>query len=418
VNYNIPLDPAAFATLQNTMTEGALKSYMERAAAETQKQLQQTTTAATQEAQSASQDYLQAAQQPVPEPDALAQFVPSLLGNIASVISQNPSYREQAQKDIHEKRQDLRQKRADNLLALKDMWDTKARLAANAGDREAEINARLKVEQLSKIAEQMLDAQREAHGLALEDLKHKHELEQIGARGRQERLTQAEKPVVGAGLPPGQDESSYINIRETLDGQSTPYVDISQVKGQKLHDTLLAYGRINKLPVVDATGDQALKLIKDTKGNLDTITENIIPLLPAGGGLKRGTAAFDNWWKSTLQMPGKGAQLAAYPAYRTAAITTIQTLASLGKGLRINQAEIRAAQNFDYPTIYDSQETARAKFDILQTMMSHMEGAILGRPPSEAEVAKVLKALRELKSKGTIEAPKVIRYDKNGKRLN
>jgi len=394
-----------------------LKSYMERAAAETQKQLQQTTTAATQEAQSASQDYLQAAQQPVPEPDALAQFVPSLLGNIASVISQNPSYREQAQKDIHEKRQDLRQKRADNLLALKDMWDTKARLAANAGDREAEIKARQTSEQLSKTVETMLEAQREAHGMELENLRHRHELEQIGARGRQERETNAAKPVVGAGLPPGQDESSYINIRETLDGGSTPYVDISQVKGQKLHDTLLAYGRANKLPVVDATGDQALKLIKDTKGNLDTITENIIPLLPAGGGLKRGTAAFDNWWKSTLQMPGKGAQLAAYPAYRTAAITTIQTLASLGKGLRINQAEIRAAQNFDYPTIYDSQETARSKFDILQTMMSHMEGAILGRPPSEQEVAKVLKAIRELKS-GSVEAPKVIRYDKNGKRLN
>jgi len=173
VNYNIPLDPAAFATLQNTMTEGALKSYMERAAAETQKQLQQTTTAATQEAQSASQDYLNAAQQPVPEPDALAQFVPSLLGNIASVISQNPSYREQAQKDIHEKRQDLRQKRADNLLALKDMWDTKARLASSAGDREAEINARLKVEQLSKIAEQMLETQREHHGMELERLRQK-----------------------------------------------------------------------------------------------------------------------------------------------------------------------------------------------------------------------------------------------------
>ena len=219
MNYNIPLDPAAFATLQNTLTPEGVLSYMERQGQLQQKQLADTTRQATQEAQSASQDYMQATQQPVPEPDALAQFVPSLLGNIASVISQNPSYREQAQKDIHEKRQDLRQKRADNLLALKDMWDTKARLASSAGDREAEIKARQTSEQLSKTIDVMLENQREAHGLGLENLRHKHELEQIGARGRQDRLTQAGKLGLGTGPAGSPVVDNWVKLLTT--GQAT-----------------------------------------------------------------------------------------------------------------------------------------------------------------------------------------------------
>src|SRR5262249_5819362 len=101
-------------------------------------------------------------------------------------------------------------------------------------------------------------------------------------------------------------------------------------------------------------------------------------------------------------------RLSGYPAIRTGAIQTIQALASLGKGLRINQAEINAAMNFDYPRVNDTQATALEKFRILGMMMDHLEKAALGMPPTRDESMAVVRAVNKL-NYGTPAGPGPVR---------
>jgi hypothetical protein len=400
------LDPATFATLINTLGPAGALTQLQASELEQQKQLQQATTQATQDASEAGQQYQQAAAAPVPHPSPLDQFLPSLLGGIASVVSRDPSFRQHAQEQIANQRKDLVQQRVDNLSALKDSWDKKAQMAESAGDLEQTIKARQTSERLTRTMDQLLHGQEGQNALAVQSLRNQGDLAVEKERTRGALAVQNAKPTaLTTGLPDGTDENSFVMLQDRPDGTKTPYVDVSQVKGQKLHDTLAAYAKKSGLPLVDTKGQDALTLIGTTRQNIADITSRIIPHLPTGGGFKRAAQGGVKKVEAALQTPGEGSLLAAYPATRTAAISTIQTLASLGKGLRINQAEIQAAQNFDYPKVTDSQETARNKFAILGMMIDHMENTILGKPPSQAEVASVMRAYRNIQSGKPVSLP-------------
>lgn len=396
---NFALDPASFATLQSTLGPAGALSILQAQQLEQQKQLQQATTQATQQAQQAGQAYQQAAAAPVQEPSALDQFLPRLLGGIASVVARDPQFAQRADQDINQQRRGLLQNRLDNLAALKESWDKKAAIAEHANDLEQTISSRQKSEQISKLMDQLNETA--AQKSRLEQIQETGRQQRLTEqeRGKQDRLTQQEKNkgVISGGAE-GASGADYIQLYNRPDGTQVPYVDLSQIKGQKLHDALKAYALQNKLPATDARGREALDLIGSVRGDISSITQDIIPLLPSGGGFKRMREGAANIAQKTLQTSGKGATLAAYPATRTAAIKTIQALASLGKGLRINQAEIKAAQEFDFPRDTDTQEVANKKFKILGMMLGHIEDAILGNPPSNAEVQKVLNAARALRA--------------------
>jgi len=112
--------------------------------------LAQHTQQATQAAQQAGQQYQQAAQQPAPDLGMFQALIPALFGNVASVLSGNPSYQQEGQQQVKQSRAQLLQQRADNLQALQDVFKQKAEAAQKAGDFEAEATARTKLEALSK----------------------------------------------------------------------------------------------------------------------------------------------------------------------------------------------------------------------------------------------------------------------------
>src|SRR6185295_6059184 len=178
------LDPATFATLQSTLGPAGALNLAQAQELEQQKQLQSATSQATTEANQAQTAYQGAAAAPIPEPDALSQFLPALMGGIASVVSRDPAYREHAENEINQRRKNLVQARLDNLGSLKDAWDKKAAAASRANDLEQEITSRQKSEQLSRAMQQMLVGQQGENAIQLEKLRQKGDIETEKLRGK------------------------------------------------------------------------------------------------------------------------------------------------------------------------------------------------------------------------------------------
>ena len=170
-----------------------------------QEALAQRTSQATQEAQQAQSQYQEAAAAPAPDLSTLQQFLPTLFGNVASVLSGDKGFRERAQEGMQTDRQALMQARAQNLTSLRDVWSQRADTARQAGNLEAEAEFRLKHEKISKTLDQMeqeKDRQAEIEkerirqsGRAAESAQeHKNRLAEISAQGAQQRQTLAAKP--------------------------------------------------------------------------------------------------------------------------------------------------------------------------------------------------------------------------------
>jgi len=160
---------------------------------------------ALEEAQGAGQEYQEAAAAPPPQLEPGAEFLPALFGNIASVLAQTPEYRQRAQEGIQQQKAMLLQTRAQNLQALRDVYQQKAEAAQRLGDMETQEKARVKHEQISKLYDQILDSQRQQGALELErerqkgrkeetSQEHAARLAEIVARGVQERETMGAKP--------------------------------------------------------------------------------------------------------------------------------------------------------------------------------------------------------------------------------
>ena len=146
---------------------------------------------------------------------------------------------------------------------------------------------------------------------------------------------------------------------------------------------------------VDAKADAGLKAADAVKSTLGTIQQQIQDKLPkdAQGRIIGGAA------NKLSQLFQTQPELAAFGAWRTAAIQTVQALAQPGMGLRINQAEINAAMNNDLPQITDTVATAQQRLKNLETMLESKESSTLTRnrqegsgggvtPPPGAKVEK------------------------------
>lgn len=140
-------------SLSGSMSAMDVIGELERLQAEQAAGLAQRTQALQQSAGAAEGAYTQAAAQPPPQLDAMSAFLPALFGNIASVISQNPSYRENAQQTVQQRRGDLLLSRQQNLQALRDVYSQKADEAQRAGDLETVEKYRGKFETLGKTLE-------------------------------------------------------------------------------------------------------------------------------------------------------------------------------------------------------------------------------------------------------------------------
>lgn len=125
-----------------------------------QEELAQRAQAAEQAAAAAQQGYQQAAAAPPPQPPIADVFVPTLLGNLASVIAQDKGFTERAQQGIQGRRAELIKARSDNLQALRDVYSQRADEAQRAGDLETTEKYRRQFELASKTID-VLEAQKD-----------------------------------------------------------------------------------------------------------------------------------------------------------------------------------------------------------------------------------------------------------------
>lgn len=141
--------------LQGTLTADDILSQAEALRRQQEAMLAQRTQAATQQAQQAQQAYGDAAAQPPAQLDPNDQFVQTLIGNLASTIGGEPSYREKAQENIKLSKVSLIQQRKANLEALQGAAEQSAKAAAEAGDHEQEIKIRSQIESRNKALDQL-----------------------------------------------------------------------------------------------------------------------------------------------------------------------------------------------------------------------------------------------------------------------
>lgn len=174
------------------------------------------TQAATQAATQAGQQYQQAAQAPPPELNPIAALIPSLFGDVASILSQNPTYAERGQQQVQESRAQLLRNRADNLKASLQTWQQKAEEAQKAGDFEAEAKARSTLErqhrlydEVSKQADRSFQSEQKQ-----KDRENQLELQRLRNEGAlMSAQVNASRPVGGAtgqGFDPGSVAQSII----------------------------------------------------------------------------------------------------------------------------------------------------------------------------------------------------------------
>ena len=390
-----------------TPEQAAILAQYQALAQQQAQQLSQNTQQAQQGATQAAEQYQQAAAQPPPNPYDLGAFLTMLGGNTASILGGTPSYRENAQQRVQQSRAEQLKARADNLQALQDVAAQKAAEAKRAGDLETEHKFRSQFETLGK---QLDLVNANAQRAASDERQNKMFAEQEKLQNMRDAAAaarQANKAKAGAVTVGGQeiDPTDYVIARDTPEGEKRGVVDLSQVKQAKVKDYLTNYAKQNGLAVWDQRETNADQLLNTVEQDMQDVKDRIIPLLPnvsgkglIGGALERGAKGAENKAKAFFQTPGEGEALAGYPAIRTGAIKTIQALAVLGKGLRINQAEINAAMNFDYPRIDDSQGTANEKFRILGMMAKHIRQALLGQTPDPKEVADVIRSSRAIKA--------------------
>lgn len=410
------LNPEFLGSLQNTLTPAGVLDQFAAEVARQQEAAAAMTESASKQAGAAGQAYQQAAQAPVPDVNPLAALARTSLGNVASVISGNKDYSERAREDVQTQRKNLVQARLDNLTALKATYERKAAALEQAGHDEEALKARLSIEKLSKTLDVLGKEQDHAAALAVADKQGANRLKEIAATGAEARRTEGVrsenetklaqlKADLEAKGQTGVNIADNADLYTMADGTQVPYVNLGGIPLPKQKQAVRDAARSAGVPALNDKEASALKMVSSVKGDMQYITDNIIPLLPSSGGMNRVAQGTMNRARATFQVGETGQMLAGYPATRTAAIKTIQALASLGTGLRINQAEIKAAQDFDYPRIDDSQGTAKYKFKILDMMLGHIEGALLGRPASEAEVQKALRAAAAIK-RGQIPAEK------------
>ena len=219
----MPLD---LGPLMGTLSGMNAQTFADAIAQQMQEEAARRTAEAAQASQAAGQEYQQAAGDQAPDVDPLAQSLGLSLGNIASVIGQDPEFRKRAQENIKTQRAQLLQTRADNLKALQDVFSQKAKAAQDAGDLEAQTEARIKLEQLSKTHERILETQKQAgrvelagiEGKTARDVAEIRERESAGAAAKaistEQRRVSGATASIAAGVRADPDIKNFVTIRD------------------------------------------------------------------------------------------------------------------------------------------------------------------------------------------------------------
>jgi hypothetical protein len=344
-----------------------------------------------QQATQAQQAYNQMAAAPPPQVSGARAGLNELLGSVASILSGNQAYRETASQRLQKEQQALMESRVQNLTSLKNLYDQRAEAAKSLGNSIAEEENRIKRDRLDKSLETINKARAQ-----------QYEMDQIDKRARAEAAkTAATKEVVTP-----QEMGQAVRTAVLADGTPITYVDMRMAKDKEERATLRAIAQKNGAQIWDQQTAETVAKTQKSTADIDGILENI-GIFPRPGTAERIQDIAKNAWYVKTQT-GNGVWLKKYEAQvRSAAISAVQTVASLGKGFRLNKAEIDAMQDYDFPKVTDSQDVARGKLEVLREMISHVENiAVYGNPyrvPAGASEALVAR-YRELKAESARQA--------------
>lgn len=383
---NGQLTPQDLGSLAGTLDNAGILTLMDAAQKNQALLLTQKAQEAQAGAQQAQQAYQQAAAAPAPELSAGQRFIPSLLGDVASIIGETPVYRERAQADLAQQQARLMQVRRDNMQALRDLYLQNADEAQKAGDLETTEKYRTKFETLTK-AQEVVDK-------GLERKQHEADQKQEAALRREQMSNALNQSLVNQGISPGgpglpvrgellptMDKLSAqfgmggggiadIPVGEVItvdgpDGEPVQLYDPGDATGNARNAGLIAAKRLG----IKAIAKDQRKTLDDIQGARDNATDilnQVLPYLPDTPE-ERFTVGPVNTAKRLLQMQ---AELGGYLSWRTAAIKALRATAGSG-GLRINQKEIELAVANDIPKITDTKAVAIQKMTNIRIMLDN-----------------------------------------------
>lgn len=397
-------DPSILASLQNTLTPAGVLSQMQAAGEQEQAALAAKAKAASEAATAAGSQYQQAAAAPPPQLDPLSQSLPQLLGNVASTLTNDPGYASRAHQNVTQAHDDLIRARVQNLQALRESWDMKAKAAQDAGNLEATLTARTKSEQLSKTLDVLLQGQKEkaAQGLtefnAGEEMKR---LKQTGSnqialereRGAQDRATLATKAkfdkTTNASVVNDYFSDPQFN-KETRDG--VKYFDATNVPADKnTRNAALAYASQNGRVFVNKDEASRLQAAEEVFRSLDDVSQVMTDILPQSGGAERVRKGAQNLMAAATRTGANAPAIAAFNNSQMEGIRVIQSLAAgAGSGFRLNQSEINMITK-RWPQLTDDIGTARWKVFWDKRFIENKQRTFFGKPalplPSYSDIA-------------------------------
>jgi hypothetical protein len=349
--------------------------------AQQQQELAQRTQQATQAASQAQGQYEQAAAQPPPDLNMFAQLIPALLGNTASVLSQNPVYSERGQQEVQQSRSDLLKARAQNLQGLMQTAQAKAEAAQKAGDFEAEHKARAtldsihqKYDTVKQNADRAADKEAAAAKQAGEmDLQRLRNQGQLDVQRLQNQGGMAKTAAAANMSTAGAMDFLKDSIITTANG-----VRILNASGMTPTDQTKAkrWASENGVKYGDPKTMDKLHNVEGARTNLQAMLNQAAEILPATPQ------------ERVLKAPGIAGSIAmqtnptrsAWKTWRIQAIKQLTAIAGgMGSGLRINQAEIMQAVKNDIPTEYDTLPVATAKINNVLAMLDRNEDPYLSQ---------------------------------------
>ncbi len=330
--------------------------------------LAQQAQAAQQAQQQAQQSYQQLAQAPPPQLSPADTFLPTLIGNIASTIAQDPGYRQRAETGIQQSRAAMLKQRADNLTSQRDVWNQRAEEAKAAGDLEAREKYHNKIASLDKQLELVMANQGRAqarddavaarkaaqeNALALEATRQKNRLE------LQRNTAQGKTTAVATQLP----------VRTTVSG--IKWRDVTGLTGEARNQAILDSGA-KGLPYVMGPEATTLKEIQVARINANKLRTFIKDVLPPNWQSRPEYIAKNSWGRF-LQSNKKAA---AFGAWRESAITQLKAAAAV-TGNRQAQKQFEQVLKNDIPQFGDDIPTALERLDIVDQMLGSREDTIL-----------------------------------------
>ena len=331
-------------------------------------QLAQQVAQAQQGVQSAQQDYSNLAAMPPPSSGA-PETIRNLFANIASGVTGNPVYSQQAGEINKQNLSSAVEFRKAQLDTLHDALLRRATLAQSLGNLEVSTKATMQAgrvagerHKLDKLEE---DKRQFAQDRVMRDLESKNRMAEIAAQGAQARQT---KEVVGGEVLSPADYANDLHVED--DGRK--WMDATLYKGKDLNG-LRKFATSQGARVLGANDVSQLQDINSSLENINRMNESL-----------KGKLA-EKWYDPKRltnvisSMVGSDKELAAYAAFFPTRIRALRAEAG-SKSFRMTNAEINRMEH-NSPGLSNTLEVFLARGDIWRGTLNNVKDRILGETP-------------------------------------